>query len=85
MPGERAELGGSRGHLVGCLVTALANCARRRPKRLSVDAEPEIALSLIDPDKLCRTLVDRGFGLTHETQRSLVARKSFWMGLFGRE
>jgi hypothetical protein len=41
--------------------------------------------SLIDPDELCHTLVDRGFGLTRETQRSLVARKSFWMGLFGRE
>jgi hypothetical protein len=38
--------------------------------------------SLIDPIWLRRTLEQRDFRLTHETQRSLPAGKGFWMGVF---
>ena len=41
--------------------------------------------SFVDPEVLCRILVGHDFRLTHRTQRSLPAGKSFWMGLFCRE
>jgi hypothetical protein len=40
--------------------------------------------SLIDPGWFKGTLAQRGFGLTHQEQRSLPAGKSLWMGVFGQ-
>ena len=40
--------------------------------------------SLIDPAWLQEILAQHGFGLVHQTRRSVAAGKGFWMGVFSR-